>query len=92
MGGPNLFNANCYSIHKKEVKPDWERYEQEKAEMGEDFYATSGTAAILPGRLKVRKIKISICAESQSRVTKKVTQFKDIKKWRTFHVIIAIAI
>ena len=28
------------------------RYEEEKAAMGDDFYADLGTAAILPGRLK----------------------------------------
>ena len=28
------------------------RYEEEKALMGDDFYADLGTAAILPGRLK----------------------------------------
>ena len=44
--------ARQYNKLTKGVAPDWERYEREKAEMGDDFYANSGTAAILPGRLK----------------------------------------
>ena len=44
--------ARQYNKLTKAVAPDWERYEREKAEMGDDFYANSGTAAILPGRLK----------------------------------------
>ena len=46
--------ARQYNKLTKAVQPDWERYAQEKAEMGEDFYADSGTAAILPGRIKVQ--------------------------------------
>ena len=52
--------ARQYNKLTKGVAPDWERYEREKAEMGDDFYANSGTAAILPGRLKETIILIII--------------------------------
>ena len=51
--------ARQYNKLTKDVKPDWERYAQEKAEMGDDFYANSGAAAILPGRIKVSVFYIS---------------------------------
>ena len=38
--------------YSSDLKPDMARYEEEKALMGDDFYADLGTAAILPGRLK----------------------------------------
>ena len=48
--------ARQYNRMTRDVKPDWERYELEKAELGDDFYGSAGAAAILPGRIKVKKV------------------------------------
>ena len=52
------------------------RYEEEKAMMGEDFYADIGTAAVLPGRLKDSE-------EAKSRLVAAVNE--QIAKRKNFH-------
>merc|ERR1712131_136952 len=68
--------ARQYNKLTKGVAPDWERYEREKAEMGDDFYANSGTAAILPGRLKDSEL-------AKSRLTADIN--KQIERRQKFH-------
>jgi len=68
--------ARQYNRLTKDVKPDWERYQKEREEMGDDFYANSGTAAILPGRLKDSEM-------AKSRLVADVN--KQIEKRQKFH-------